>query len=102
VPVVQERAGSTCHGEKQSAQEDGRSDCSKLAVHEACCLLYTSQTNLLYLGFRLFWLQFIHNVLGIFLGNGHIFGMTAPCHDLIVLVDELNGCESKRLADWSP
>jgi hypothetical protein len=28
--------------------------------------------------------------------------MTTPCNDLIVLVDELNGCESKRLANWSP
>jgi hypothetical protein len=77
-------------------------DSSKLAVHEAYCLLYISQIHLFYLNFRLFWLQFIHNVVGIFLGNGHVFGMTAPCNNLIVLVDELNGCESKRLANWSP
>ena len=69
-------------------------DCTKSLTYQSYVL------SLGYLGFRYFGLQFAGDILLVLPGKRDIFGMTATCDNLVILVDELHRGESQRLANY--
>jgi hypothetical protein len=62
-----------------------------------CSALYGSISGLLWS--RDLWFQLVENIPRILLSDSHIFGMASSGHDLVVLVQKLDGGEGKRLAN---